>query len=120
MPTKSEGKTPSGCDGKGAARHAHATAGQIRRQTSLSTATEGRCVCCEVRDGLPTVHATTPGHYISRQGGSRMLVIDRRPGQRLRINGTTEIVVLEIHPRYVKIAIETFAGESAKLQGVAS
>jgi sRNA-binding carbon storage regulator CsrA len=35
-----------------------------------------------------------------------MLVVERRPGDRLRINGSTEVVILEICPNLVKLAIE--------------
>jgi sRNA-binding carbon storage regulator CsrA len=33
--------------------------------------------------------------------------VDRRPGQRIRIIGMTEVVVLEIHPDQVRFATET-------------
>ena len=56
------------------------------------------------------------GHYVSRQGGSRMLVLERRRGERLRINGTAEIVILEVHAEYVKITIESSPDNAAKLQ----
>ena len=46
-----------------------------------------------------------------------MLVLDRRQGQRIRINGTTEVVVLEIHPDQVRIAIESSPDNVTKAQG---
>jgi hypothetical protein len=65
--------------------------------TSESNATrDGRpfarkCVACEVREGVPTTKSW--GYYTSRNG-SRILVVECRPGQRIRINGAVEIVVL--------------------------
>jgi sRNA-binding carbon storage regulator CsrA len=35
-----------------------------------------------------------------------MLVLNRRPGQRIRINGTTEVVVLAINSDEVELGIE--------------
>ena len=66
----------------------------------------GRCVACEVGNGLPTATGKAHSYYIARQDGRRMLVVEGRPGDRLRINGSTEIVILEICPNFVKLAIE--------------
>jgi hypothetical protein len=65
-----------------------------------------RCVACEVGNGLPTANGKAHSYYLSRQDGRRMLVVERRPGDRLRINGSTEVVILEICPNLVKLAIE--------------
>ena len=65
-----------------------------------------RCVLCEVGDGLPTVTGKARGYYIFRYGGPRALILERRLGDRLRINSATDIVILEIRPDQVKFAIE--------------
>jgi carbon storage regulator CsrA len=36
-----------------------------------------------------------------------MLVMDRKQGERIRINDTTEIVILEVNQQQVTIAVET-------------
>jgi hypothetical protein len=66
---------------------------------------------CEVHDGVPTVSGKARAHYRTGPGGRRMLVVDRHVGQRIRINATTEIVVLEISPDVVTIAVETAPGK---------
>ena len=67
---------------------------------------ERQYVACQIHNGLATVAGKTRGHYVSRQGGRRMLVLECGQGGRIRINDTTEIVVLEISPGEVKIAVE--------------
>lgn len=74
----------------------------------------GRCVACEVGNGLPIVNGKAAGYYISRQDGHRMLVLERRSGERIRINGTAEVVILEVHPDLVKLAIEYLPDDAAK------
>ncbi len=63
-------------------------------------------VCCEIRNGLPMLHGKARGHYVSCQGGQRMLVLDRRCGDHIRINDTTELIVLDTQAGEAKIAIE--------------
>jgi len=70
------------------------------------TKAAGQCIACEVGNGLPTATGKVYSYYIARQDGRRMLVVERRPGDRLRINGSTEVVILEICPNLVKLAIE--------------
>jgi hypothetical protein len=53
-------------------------------------------------------------YYVSRHDGHRMLVVERRSGDRIRINSTTEVVILEIHPDLVKLAIECLPDDGAK------
>src|SRR3974377_667306 len=53
---------------------------------------------CEFRDGLATVRGKGIAHYTTGQNGRHMLIVDRRPGERIRINSTTEVVILEIGP----------------------
>ena len=66
----------------------------------------GRCVSCDVGNGVPMANNKARGYYVSRGGRRPMLVVERRSGERIRINDTTEVVVLEIHPEQVKVAIE--------------
>jgi hypothetical protein len=76
--------------------------------------TDGRCVSCEVGNGLPIANGKAPGYYVSRHDGHRMLVVERGTGERLRINGSIEVVILEIHPDLVKFAIECLLDDRAK------
>ena len=62
---------------------------------------------CELREGVPTVQGKTRAHYATGQDGGTMLVIERRAGERIRINDTTELVILEVTQDHVKVAIET-------------
>ena len=73
-----------------------------------------RCVSCEVRNGLPTAKGKAPAYYVSRHDGRRMLVVARRSGERLRINGPAEVVVLEIHLDLVKFAIECLSDDGVR------
>lgn len=108
MPERIDGgpsRPAGGCPGSGRA---------ARREKSDATApVQGkrppvkRRIDCNVRDGLPTVSGKARAHYRTGPGGRRMLVLDRHVGQRIRINATTEIVVLEIAPDVVTIAVET-------------
>jgi hypothetical protein len=61
---------------------------------------------CEFRDGLATVRGKGLAHYTTGQNGRHMLIVDRRPGERIRINSTTEVVILEIGPGDTRVAIE--------------
>lgn len=65
-----------------------------------------QCVPCEVLEGLPRVPRDIWSYYVSREGGHQMLVLDRRPGERLRINGTTDVVVLAIRNGQVELRVE--------------
>jgi len=43
-----------------------------------------------------------------------MLVVQRRSGESLRINGPVEVVILETHLNRVKLAIECLSNDGAK------
>ena len=75
---------------------------------------DGRCVSCEVGIGLPTVTGKARSYYMSCDDGRRMLVVERRSGDRLRIDGAAEVLILEVHPDMVKLAIECFPDDGAK------
>jgi hypothetical protein len=68
---------------------------------------DGLCVSCDVGNGLPTANGKARGYYVSRGDGRPMLVVERRSGDRIRINAMTEVVVLEIHPDRVMVAVKT-------------
>jgi hypothetical protein len=97
----------------GAARRGNAAASRPSAAGKKRTAAR-ECVDCEVRAGLPTVRGKAQAHYRTGQGGLHMLVLDRRPGERIRINATTEIVILEIGPELVKIAVETVEDDTSQ------
>jgi hypothetical protein len=71
------------------------------------------CAICEIRDGIPTTKGW--GYYAFRNG-VRLLVVERGLDQRIRINGTIEIIVLEAGNEKVRLGIEgaprfdTYAG----------
>lgn len=64
------------------------------------------CVACEIREGLPTLGSRAWSYYVSHRGGQPMLVLDRKPGERIRINDTTDIVVLSVRAGQVELGIE--------------
>ena len=64
------------------------------------------CLPCHIRDGVPTTDDQTRGYYSSRDG-ARMLVVERKTGQRVRINGTVEVVVLESENGKVRLGISS-------------
>jgi len=78
---------------------------------------DGLPVCCELCNGLPVVHGKARGHYVSRTGGRRMLVLERSQGERIRINEATELVVMEVHPERVMIAVVSSSGDGARRAG---
>jgi hypothetical protein len=90
------------------------TASANNAQPGRSTAASSRQrIECDVRDGLPTVRGKGRAHYVTGQSGRHMLIVERRLGERIRINSTTEVVILDIAPDVIRIAIETVpeAGE---------
>jgi hypothetical protein len=98
-----EGRSPPGGEdavrrGKGAAPRGP-NSGKRRRKAER--------IECEVREGVPTMHGKARAHYATGQGGGRMLVFDRIAGERIRINDTTEVVILEVANNQVKVAVET-------------
>jgi hypothetical protein len=62
----------------------------------------------DARDPGPTLPKSTgngSGYYVSRKGGQRMLVIERRRGQRIRIDATTELCVLDVGADSVQLGV---------------
>jgi len=106
-------KDPSPPSSSGAERCSDSGQSARREKPKRPAATAQECVDCDVQGGLPTVRGKARAHYRTAQSGVGMLVIDRRPGERIRINATTEIVILEINSDQVKIAVETVPDSSA-------
>ena len=67
---------------------------------------------CEFYDGLATVRGKGPAHYSTGENGRQTLIVDRRPGERIRINSTTEVLILEIGPGDILVAIEIVEKET--------
>jgi hypothetical protein len=67
---------------------------------------DGRSESCKARNGLPAANGKARSYYFSRHDGRRMLVVVRRAGESLRINGGIKVHILEIQPGLVKFAIE--------------
>lgn len=107
MPMSNQEKSPSGHNGKDPDALVVPIQPGIFAQGGSFPAGRARVIACEVGDGLPTVHGKGRAHYVSHQEGSRMLVLERSCGDRIRINATVEVTVVEIGPDEVKIAIET-------------
>jgi len=61
------------------------------------------CVSCHIRDGVPT---TTGRGYYASQNGTRVLVVERSIGQRIRINGEIEIIVCRARNGEVQLGID--------------
>jgi len=72
-----------------------------------------RCVSCQIGDGLPTADGKAHSYYVSRHDGRRMLVVERGVGERLRINDTTEVIILKIRPELVNLAVEYVPDDAA-------
>jgi len=64
-----------------------------------------RCVCCELREGLPVIRQRVPSYYVSQPGGGLMLTLERQKGERLRVGGVVEVLVLEINNGEVKLGV---------------
>jgi hypothetical protein len=62
---------------------------------------------CDVHDGLPTIRGKAKAHYITGKNGSPLLVVERRAGERIRINATTDLVILAVTGDSVRIAVES-------------
>jgi len=62
------------------------------------------CVSCQVPNGIPTINNDVWGYYASRDG-ARILVVECRTGQRIRIDDAVEVVVLEISNGEVRFRI---------------
>jgi hypothetical protein len=63
------------------------------------------CMSCHVGNGAPRMDGCGWGYYASR-GGEQMLVVERGAGQRIRINGAIEVVVLETSNGAVRLRID--------------
>lgn len=64
-----------------------------------------QCVCCELREGLPVVRQRVPSYYVSKPGGGLMLTLERKKGERLRVCGAVDVIVLEINSGEVKLGV---------------
>jgi hypothetical protein len=62
------------------------------------------CVSCHAGSGVPASDGRTWGYYDSRNG-RQMLVMSCRVGQRMKINGTIEVVVLEVGKGTVRLGV---------------
>jgi len=76
--------------------------------SSSSIRTHG--ITCRCGDGIPAFNGGGRGYYVSR-GGTRMLVMECKPGQRVRINDTIEVVVLATGDDEVRLAIDAVDSE---------
>jgi Global regulator protein family len=72
-----------------------------------------RSVSCEVRENTVLMRDRVWSYYKSQQGKRQMLVLDRGQGERMRINGCVELIVLGIENDQVKLAIESGRRSSA-------
>jgi hypothetical protein len=73
---------------------------------SIPSEFDSDCVRCEVREGVATIEGHGWGYYVSGKQGRQMLVVALKAGQRIRINGTTECVVLEVGRGRARLGIE--------------
>lgn len=66
------------------------------------------CVSCQIEEGILTINGPPWGYYVSRDG-TRMLVLECSADQRIRLNGTIEIVVIETCNGEVQLGIDDAA-----------
>jgi hypothetical protein len=64
------------------------------------------CVSCSVESGFPVTDGSTWSYYLARGDGRRMLVLSRRLGQRVRLNGKIDLVVVGHRDGEVQLGIE--------------
>ncbi len=64
-----------------------------------------RCVQCEIHEGLPVIHQRVSSHYVSKPGGGCMLTLERKPGERIRIGDSLDVVVLAIDSHAVRLGL---------------
>ena len=76
---------------------------------STCSETPSHCLSCRIEDGTPTMDRRDWGYYSSRNG-VRMLVVEQRADERIRINDTIEVVVLETGKEDVRLGIDQVAG----------
>jgi hypothetical protein len=63
---------------------------------------------CRRQKGIPAINSHAWGYYASR-AGERMLVMECSVGQRIRIDGTIEVVVLKIVDGEIQFGINDVA-----------
>ena len=78
----------------------------------LISRTPQKCVHCEFHEGLPVIRQRVPSYYVSRPNGDPMLTVERRSGEQLRICGTVDLIVLQIHRGEVKLGISPSSDET--------
>ena len=71
-----------------------------------------RCVPCEFDGRVSVVRGRVWSYYVSRQGGRLMVVVSRGQGECIRINGTIDVVVLDIHDGEVRLVVSCPPGVS--------
>ncbi len=76
-----------------------------RDYPELASDTTRQCVCCELHEGLPVIRQRVPSYYVSKPGEGPMLTLERKKGQRLRMCGTIDVIVLEIDNGEVALGI---------------
>jgi hypothetical protein len=68
------------------------------------------CGSCQIQKGVPTLNGRA--YYASRKG-AQMLVVERRIGQRIRINGEIEIVMLQADNGEVRLGIDSVSDRAS-------
>ena len=106
------------CGRESVVGRANSAARQEPKRIECAADGDGRCAFCDADNGFPTIRGKAPSYYLSDLAGMRMLVLKRRQGDRMAINDTTELIVLEIHFDQVTIAIAPPADRAATSQGV--
>jgi hypothetical protein len=72
------------------------------------------CQSSRIRDSILTINRRGRCYYTSRDG-VRMLVVEPRVNQRIRINGTIELVVLETSDGEVRLGVDYVADLDAHM-----
>ena len=102
-----ERKRPSESAETATGLHIESTAADHGRRGKPSRIGIGPYVSCNVGQGPPTVNGRVWSYYVSQQDGRQMLVVNRRTGERIRLNNAIEIVILEVDNGRVQIGVAT-------------
>ena len=64
-----------------------------------------RCVSCQVHDGMASIYGRPWAYYIWQHGRGRMLVLRSHQEERLGINDSFEVVVLDVEGNHVRLGV---------------
>lgn len=102
---------PADADG-GLARQADSRPSPPRRWDRTAAGVAGRLISCEIDNNMARAQGPAWCYYRSNREGRQMLILECRPGDRIQINSTTEIVILDINRDQVEMAIDSLPDDA--------